>query len=206
MIDDPVSSMDSGYVFQAFGFIKAHVKDAGQVFILTHNFEFFRQVKNWFEHLRNAAQYFMLECNLVDRRPKSTLKPLDKLLLNYESEYHYLFSLIYRYTHENDTSLERAYPYPNIARKFLESFLAFKVPTTDSLHSKLDKLTGMSEEDRTKVLRFVDTHSHLNTVNGVQDIDMNLLSEANSAMSTLLELVNIVDKDHYHYLEESIIN
>ncbi|WP_419652950.1 AAA family ATPase, partial [Thiolapillus sp.] len=46
LIDDPVSSLDANALFSAFGYMKVHTKDCHQLFILTHNFSFFRQVKN----------------------------------------------------------------------------------------------------------------------------------------------------------------
>lgn len=56
VIDDPVSSLDSNALFHAFGFMKDRTKDAGQLFILTHSHSFFRQVKNWFNHLPNQKK------------------------------------------------------------------------------------------------------------------------------------------------------
>lgn len=40
VIDDPVSSLDASAIFQAFGFIKESINGAGQIFILTHHFDF----------------------------------------------------------------------------------------------------------------------------------------------------------------------
>ena len=48
VIDDPVSSLDANSLYNAFGFMKQRTLDAGQLFVLTHNFTFFRQVLNWF--------------------------------------------------------------------------------------------------------------------------------------------------------------
>lgn len=63
VIDDPISSLDSSSIFQAFGFIKESIRDAGQIFILTHHFDFFRQIKNWFSHYnKNDREYFMVIC------------------------------------------------------------------------------------------------------------------------------------------------
>src|SRR5262249_42516519 len=52
VLDDPVSSLDANALYLAFGFIRERTKDAGQLFIFTHNFTFFRQVRNWFYHLK----------------------------------------------------------------------------------------------------------------------------------------------------------
>jgi wobble nucleotide-excising tRNase len=42
VVDDPVSSLDSNSIYQAFAFLKNAVKDAHQVFLFTHNFDFLR--------------------------------------------------------------------------------------------------------------------------------------------------------------------
>jgi wobble nucleotide-excising tRNase len=49
IIDDPVSSFDSQYLYGAFGFIKEKIKELNpqQVFIFTHHFSFFRLVRDW---------------------------------------------------------------------------------------------------------------------------------------------------------------
>src|SRR5690606_40846036 len=51
VIDDPVSSLDANALFSAFGYMKERTKEAGQLFIFTHSFAFFRNVKKWFHCL-----------------------------------------------------------------------------------------------------------------------------------------------------------
>src|SRR5690606_3417385 len=46
VIDDPISSLDSGAIYQAFSFLKVAAQGAKQLFILTHNYEFLRLVIN----------------------------------------------------------------------------------------------------------------------------------------------------------------
>lgn len=40
VVDGPVSSLDSNFLYCAFGFMKSRLKDTGQLFVLTHNFLF----------------------------------------------------------------------------------------------------------------------------------------------------------------------
>ena len=46
VVDDPVSSLDANSQFQAFSFLKEATKNASQLFIFTHNFEFLMLVTN----------------------------------------------------------------------------------------------------------------------------------------------------------------
>ncbi len=63
VVDDPVSSLDANALFSAFGYMKERTKECHQLFILTHNFAFFRQVKNWFHHLQGQNK------KRLERRP-----------------------------------------------------------------------------------------------------------------------------------------
>lgn len=106
VIDDPVSSLDANSLFSAFGYMKERTKNAKQLFVLTHNFSFFRQVKNWFNFagkLKNGiykpetstvSHFYMLSMKVNDGGRNAFLRTLDPLLHEYESEYHYLFRLV----------------------------------------------------------------------------------------------------------------
>lgn len=207
VIDDPVSSLDSNSIFQAFSFIKESIKNAGQIFILTHHFDFFRQVKNWFSYYKNEGEYFMVVCKPEHPCRKSSIIKLDKLLKNYESEYHFLFSVLYKYAKNNEDQLEEIYPLPNIARKFLESFLAFRVPLgfkVTNIYQRLKYIKNFDEKKKDRIRRFVETHSHPRYESGVQDFDMTILGETTSILKDLIDLVKTEDEKHYNHLVESI--
>lgn len=213
VVDDPVSSLDSGAIFQAFGFLKESIKGAKQIIVLTHHFDFFRQVKNWFSYCkRDEREFFMMICNEENSIRKSRIEEIDKLLIDYESEYHFLFSVLHRFTANDENQLENAYPLPNIARKFLESFLAFRVPVLvnrqqrePSLYNRLDKI-DFDDRKKARIHRFIETHSHPRYEAGVQDFDMTILGETKDILTDLLDLVENEDKKHYDFLVESITN
>ncbi|HDR88114.1 MAG TPA: hypothetical protein ENN63_00605 [Bacteroidetes bacterium] len=209
VIDDPVSSLDSNSIFQAFSFIKEAIKDAGQIFILTHHFDFFRQVKNWFSHCnRSERAYFMIACKEESGKRNSSILEIDKLLLDYESEYHFLFSVLYKIAKEKNHDLERIYPIPNIARKFLESFLAFRIPLgirVTNIYERLKRIDGFDEKKKARIHRFVETHSHPRYESGIQDFDMSILGETTAILEDLMELVRHEDEKHYDFLVESVI-
>src|SRR5690606_2007760 len=139
VIDDPVSSLDANALFSAFGYMKERTKQAGQLFIFTHSFPFFRLVKNWFHHLpkqrspqveRRLGRFFLLRSRRhIDGSRTSELGHLDPLLQEHESEYQYLFKRVYEEAHRDDVvQLEHHYGLPNVARRLLEAFLAFRFP------------------------------------------------------------------------------
>lgn len=200
VLDDPVSSLDANALFLAFGFIQDCTRDAGQLFVLTHNFSFFRQVHNWFFHLnrqdRKHARFFMIDTMLKDGIRSSTIRRLDPLLEHYESEYHYLFVRIYRAASETTSQgIEQNYILPNMARRVLEAFLAFRQPQKQPLWNKLDKI-GFDPKKKRRIFRFVNAHSHSNAV-GEPEHDLTALAEGPAVLKDLLEMIKSLDNEHY---------
>lgn len=206
VMDDPVCSLDSNSIFQAFSFIKESIKEAGQIIILTHHFDFFRQVKRWFLHHKKDRACFMTVCQVFSGVRKSAIVEMDKLLIDFESEYHFLFSVLYNFSEKKQYDLQDLYPMPNVARKFLESFLAFRVPLGSkepNIYQRLDKISFDSIK-KTRIHRFVETHSHPRYESGVQDFDMSILTETPSIVVDLMELVKTEDPRHFDFLVQSI--
>ena len=210
IIDDPVSSLDSNALFHAFGFMKDRTKDAGQLFILTHSHAFFRQVKNWFNHLPNQnkkdvtvrpGRFYMLTSNVNGGNRSSSISKLDSLLHEYESEYHYLFSLVYEAANsEEETGLQQNYHLPNIARRLLESFLAFRQPSkSGELRQQLD-LIDFDVAKKTRILRFLHTHSHAGQISDPEH-DPSILIETKQVLSDLLCLIQKDDDRHFDQMK-----
>lgn len=213
VVDDPVSSLDANSMYSAFSFMKDRLKSAGQLIVLTHNFEFFRLVKDWFRHIPNiqlrdggsrpGVSHYMLRASREGGVRYSEIRTVDPLLLKYESDYHYLFSLVYDAAGRGqDDALERSYTLPNVSRRLLEAVFAFKYPGKDSIHNKM----GFVQYDaalKTRVLRFLDVHSHSDRVGGGAH-DLFHLSEARSVMRDVLRLIRHIDPIHYENMVKAI--
>ena len=206
VLDDPVSSLDANALFLAFGFIRERTAEVGQLFILTHNFSFFRQVRNWFQHLnkRNssnpnkcAARFFMLDSSFADGTRNSTIQQLDPLLERFESEYQYLFARIYRASIDKGPSkLGHRYDLPNVARRMLEAFLAFRLPQNSGTLWQRMKEVQFDEAKKIRILRFLNTHSHSIAV-GEPEHDLTALAEAPAVLKDLLEMIESLDCEHH---------
>lgn len=202
VLDDPVSNLDANALFLAHGFIQERTKNAGQLFILTHNLTFLRQTRNWFWRLNrrqkgNAtgqpAMFYMLECK-PDRH--SSIRTMDPLLEHYESDYHYLFACVWRRVQQVPNPLKEDYAFPTMARRLLESFLAFKYP--DESGSLWDKMQGVAidETRRLRILRFVNVYSHSETAFEFEH-DPSLPEDTSVVLSDLLNLIKIEDRTHF---------
>jgi wobble nucleotide-excising tRNase len=207
VVDDPVSSLDANALFCAFGCLRERTEPAAQLFVLTHSFAFFRQVKNWFHHLpgqgspkpeKHSARFFMLSAIYGVSGRALVLSRLDRLLEGFESEYHFLFSRVYAEANRPAPAvqLEEYYSLPNLARRLLESFLAFRYPAVQGeLMNKL-KLIVFSEQKKLRILRFLHTYSHGDQI-AEPAHDLTLLAEAPHVLLELLELMKAEDEKHY---------
>jgi wobble nucleotide-excising tRNase len=97
-LDDPICSLDSNHIYNILGIIKSKLnhEHVEQLFISTHNFEFFNLVKMWMSYYHakegtvKRAQYF-----LINRKGNhSHITQLPDLLKNHRSEYAYLISKV----------------------------------------------------------------------------------------------------------------
>lgn len=209
VIDDPVSSLDANGLFSAFSYMKERTKNCGQLFILTHSFAFFRQVKNWFHHLpgqgkadvsKRPARFFLVrtEVDGATGVRRGSVGAIDPLLEQYESEYHYLFKLVHSEANKQASggSLEVYYGMPNVARRLLESFLAFRYPgKAKDLHAVLQQVS-FDQERKTRILRFVHTYSHSDQIAEPQH-DPYVLSATPQVLCDVLDLIQHQDPTHF---------
>lgn len=201
VIDDPISSLDTNSVYQAFSFLKNSVKDAKQVFLFTHNFDFLKLLLNWFKNIPKkeaTKSYYMLLCNVqTDGTRAALIRPLDKELYQNESEYSYLFKQLYNF--RSDGSIAGSYHIPNIARKVLEAFLDFYYPGSESLYRKLERV-DFDATKRTALLKFANDLSHPTG----KGFDPALVPETQKNVAYLLEMIRTVSPIHFKSLEDSI--
>ena len=210
VIDDPVSSLDANNIHYAFNFMATHTRDSGQLFILTHNFSFFRKVRSWFNtlkrHKKEKIECYQLSCYLNDRGSRmSCLKKLDEALKKFDSEYHYLFKLLINVNdnHNIHPSYEYFHHLANVGRRVLETFLDFKYPNNSS---KYDKIANAKEQntgnpfDLTKAKFLYDLlhdGSHADFDTGGFDTFRNNPEMINRAIKALLEFIAKIDPVHY---------
>ena len=213
VLDDPISSLDSNSLYAAYGHIRESCQNANQLFLFTHNFVFFREFRDWFksdnDHTdlgdEKPSAFFMLKRKFDSAGRKSIIAPLDPLLKNYESDYHYLFWYVYE-TANNDSeaNLEAYYPLPNITRRLLEMFLAFKFPNiTDGINPSLDE-AGIQQHTRLRIIRFVDAFSHADAIYEPGH-DPSLLEQTPGILRAVLDVMKHIDPDHYRRMRRVVI-
>lgn len=202
VIDDPVSSLDSTALCSAAAFITDAVFDRdnksvrGQVFVATHNFTFFRLLRDWAIHLRKPTRkFYTIRTTQTASGRSSVLRPIDQLLLEFDSEYHFLFSRVHGYT-----GGEEALYILNLARRLLEAFLAFRVPSRNDLRVQLDELLaeteGVGSEQQQRLRMLFNIGSHAASIPEMTD-QLAHLDEVPSAIEALNTLMRAADPRHY---------
>lgn len=218
-IDDPISSFDSNFIYHCFSLISTHFKDAGQLFISTHNFQLFNLTKEWFIKKNNKAkaekpmpcEFFMVE-NFTDSDVrKAKIVELDKTLRNFKSEYHFLFSLLNKF---KDVDLDYAdfYTIGNVARRFFDIFADFKIPDSRDQKQKMEAIVKelnkdkeengrISDSDWNRAYKLVNEFSH--NSDPTSTIEHKDKSESKDVIKILLNIVKESDPKHYEILEKN---
>lgn len=204
-IDDPISSLDSNHLYNTFALIQAELSNCHQLIVSTHNHEFFNLLKEWLlkdiKNHKEKCSFYLNERITRNGDEVADVKELPATLLNYKSEYHFLFFKIKSFADNPSTDYESLYQLPNIIRRFLEAFIGFKYSI--GLRNGLKQLID-NESDRIKVERFVHEFSHQ------RDFERSLkfpdTNECRSVVDTVLNAVKIKDGEHYQTLEDVYYN
>lgn len=218
-IDDPISSLDSNHLFNIYSFIKntfyvyefkidpstdkrAHTAKCKQLFISTHNFDFHNLVFDWFKGLeKDTKDYWIIERHNNSHKDESVIKQNGNLLTSFNSEYAYLFSLLHNFQTNPTDSYEFLYHLPNVARRFVETFLNFKYLERNKIDKSIDKLiTNPVERERAR--KFMHYYSHnLTTDKFMKFAD---LAECQAVVDIIINSVNALDPIHLTSLKTNV--
>lgn len=168
-IDDPISSLDANHIAQVYSLIISFFFQKGldvsqpdknclcakQLFISTHNFEFYSFINKatLLGNNKHCAQYLIRHIN----ENQSEIVNMPKSISMYNSEYVYLFSEIENFKNENYPE-EKAYMMPNIVRRFLEIYTFMKLPGN---RNEIDNRLKILFEDKFAELKILHNFSHL---------------------------------------------
>ncbi|WP_295970879.1 AAA family ATPase [uncultured Xanthomonas sp.] len=211
-IDDPISSLDSNHVFQVYAIIEATffekipqgqgspkwMTTCQQLFVSTHNFEFFEMLKKLpidRQKAPDGTRYYLIK--RVGPRT-STLVDLPLSLRQYTSEYHYLFSVIHAFVvHPTKDDAAQLLALPNALRRFVELYTYMRLPLANStVESRLTQLVG--KEAALRVTNLLHHFSHLETVDRLSS-HTQLVASIESVVCELIDLLR-ADDPHFQAL------
>jgi len=214
VIDDPISSLDTKALNYACALVRSRLSKAKQLIVLTHNQQCMNEFrKEWKSKAKSAdgkdptATLLFLDVSLPEdaKRRVTQIVPLSKLLREYDSEYHFLFHHVLRFSELGDGYSDYAYMMPNVLRRVLDVFLAFKCPGSDGLKGKVQKICDDFETlDRTKMTaleRLSQVESHSENLDDLISFSTMTLEETRGATQSLIDMIQHVDDRHFKALK-----
>jgi len=205
-IDDPISSLDANHIFQVTAAIRAlffeqQDKNAPwqttckQLFISTHNFEFF----NLLREIKPVASKQGARLYLIRRiaEKSSALEDMPASLARYQSEYHFLFEVIHRFHKAPDkTAHEVLMLLPNAMRRFIELYTYSRLPgpkESEQVDERAEILFGVERAKR--ILKIFHYFSHGNTMDRLAG-NNELIFDLEHAVKDLIDAITEKDKPH----------
>jgi len=210
VIDDPVSSLDTNSLYNAYSYTKEKTKNAHQLFVLTHNYMFFRLIKSWIDRERDSNdnklyEMYTLEPFFFEGTRSSKLKKARKSLKDYETEYHYLFETCYNCSTSCSPEKcgEKCYMLPNVARRVLETFLAFSFPTKTSLSQMIMAHPNLTPTDKNILYSLTNDYSH-SCIPGRDYYDRTVLENIPLIMSTVIKAIQTLNEPHFTGMKKTL--
>ncbi|SHG48585.1 Wobble nucleotide-excising tRNase [Salegentibacter echinorum] len=207
-IDDPISSLDGNHIFFIYSLLKIKIynsKDFEQIFISTHNLNFFKYLQRLPSH--NDKKKDRVRHFIIERKDKiSIISEMPDYIKRNVTEFNHLFKQIVdcsnlgQLTDQNYTLL---YNFGNNARKFFEIYLFYKYPDASNQTEKMRKFFGEDEIPTVLTDRINNEYSHLAGTfeRGQQPIEV---PEMKKAAELIVKKLENWDKDQFDALMSSV--
>ncbi len=206
VIDDPISSLDTKAMNYACSLIRSRLALAAQLFILTHNQHCMNEFKKAWRNQTKAepptATLLYLDVSMPhgSEARSARIIELPPQLSAYDSEYHFLCHKLLQFESAGSGYSEYWFMMPNVMRRVLDIFLAFKVPGSHPLQQKLELLAKKCpdiDDVRIKALdRLIQVESHSDSLDDLISHSSMTIEETRDANAALLELMAASDADH----------
>lgn len=191
--------MDGNHIYDVAYLLMTSLKACRQLFISTHNSEFFNTIKqDWAD--RGGKFKPEHAAFLIHREGDgdSQLLELPAHLAKYRSDYHHVFHCLRQFQASTNPDVDAYLGCPNLLRRFLEMYLGFRKPTAKSYLTKLDILFD-DEAERGAVARYVDKGSHsASTLRLLEYSDFPAMSRG--MVERVMRALERLDPDHYAVL------
>lgn len=202
-IDDPISSLDSNHIFQVRSLLKDFFKtdDFAQLFISTHNFEFFSVMMDSkiFGTIRpgtgeNKRPLYFIKRN----KTEADIVKMPKSFSDYKSEYVGLFHILKEF---HDDQNKDHFPYllllPNALRRFVELYTLAKYPANNesTVDSRVELVFKQKDKPHHNT-KLMNWFSHSNQFDKLKGHDEKIIQIAD-AISDLLTYIEKEDELHW---------
>lgn len=197
-IDDPICSLDANHIYDVAFLLITSLKDCRQLFISTHNSEFFNIIKQELSDRRGKFKNDYAAFLIQREHGNSQLLRLPDHLAKFRSDYHHVFYCLRKIQTSDSGDIEAYISCPNLLRRFLEMYLGFRRPTPGSYVHKLDVLFKDAAE-QLAVAKYVDEGSHsTSTLRLLEFSDFPAVSR--DMIKRVMLALEQADPDHYAVL------
>ena len=209
VIDDPITSMDVDFIYYIINMIRGLLDDEKdnklsyqfkQVIFMTHHFMLFRELWKILHDSRDNKYKLFFSNYLLERKSKYlSIDKLPEFYKKHDTEYLYIFQSLHNLDQELD-DYQLKYYAPNLSRKLLDVFTAFKYAhNTDKFKEEFkSKCESQLGFDYTTLKRYTDSGSHL------ERYDMVNFQIIKEMPKKILQCIEILDKEHYDCMIEKI--
>jgi len=218
VIDDPVSSFDSNKIFSSYAYMKSECENAKQIFLLTHNYNYFSLILGWFRKKKRKnsvtgekiPEYslYRIENKIEDGRRIALLCDGGESMKQ-ATEYDYVFYTVYSMKDTVLTKQESIFC-GNICRKLIESFLSFKFPKQRAdLMALLKAALPGKENDITRecIYKFVNIYSHNKKINVFEELDADIVDvNSHKIVNDILDMIKRLDEGHFNSMVDKVKN
>jgi wobble nucleotide-excising tRNase len=190
----------------ACSLIGSRLTGAAQLFILTHNQHCMNEFKKTWRNQAKldppTAALLFIDVSIQEGSELRSARiiELPSQLRAYDSEYHFLCHKMLQFEKAGGRYSEYWFMMPNVIRRVLDVFLAFKIPGSHPLHQKLEALTQKCtsiDEIRIKALnRLIQVESHSDSLDDLISHSSMTIEEMRDANAALLELMMAFDAGH----------
>lgn len=212
VVDDPISSFDSNHLFHTYSFMKVNCEKAKQLFVLTHNFTFFKLIRDWISRKNKKgkppiANFYVVKAS--NGRPRSsTFTDAEPALTLYNSEYHYIFSRLHSLKNQQTLETDDHFLAANLSRKLLEAFLSFKFPKNrgnfaNLFNTAVSASQNSEDERKEKIRKFINEYSHNDLIEINEDFVENLIGESTAVISDIFDWIKELDAQHYREMVDA---
>jgi len=213
-IDDPISSLDANHIFQVTAAIRdlffckkqkngnlTWTTTCKQIFISTHNFEFFHLLREIKPVGKKQARLYLIK---RIGPQKSTFGNMPDSLSKYSSEYQFLFEVIYKFHNAPEkANHEVLMLLPNAVRRFVELYTYSRLPGVfeETVDQRAEILFG--KEKAKRVLKVFHYFSHANNIERLAG-NNELIFDVEYAVTDLLSSIEDNDPLHWEALIQAV--
>jgi len=204
VIDDPISSLDSNHVFAVYGIIASKFIDSRQLFVLTHNSEFFSLMKDWIQSrdVKKQGRMYFVNKSVTSSASSSALTSLPGMLRKYKSDYHYLYHSLKVMHDDPNPSVESLCGSPNMIRRLLEMYLGFRLPHINGWGDKIDIIID-DKAMQFELCKFTNEMSHAHSLERALMVP-DYIAHSKKMIGLVIDGISKRDPEHIASLNQAI--